>query len=626
MTVSTIGVTALWLLADHPQKEDSGNMVQFFFVYILFGIPMVYMQVIMGQYTQMGLVVYRHLIPIGHGLAYVYILLIFGKIVDISMDLSAYLLYFLMIFRSKLDWLICPPEYEAECWTYSIKRGSTRIPGSMKYNNIESAIPAKIENAFAEYFSRVCNESQNSQLLTFYDMMNSTIAFTSIIPEEFELAPTRRKYNQNIAASIGDSYLHIEQRRALPLMIIWGVTLICLVYSTSNHKKMMRVFLYITLSILGVLICGTVLTKGGHYFFETIYHIDSASFTSLATWSQAITNAINLLVTSRGFAIIYGSTLSPTAPSGILSVAIVCLNLLFIVVCTILTFGCYGILKSYSYSDEKDIINLPSDPDFVLYTIIPQAIPHIGLAQLWAFLCYSFLIIMTLNLQMIHLLTIEKCLSDMFPKLLKYRQYVLAFVSGFAFIFGVILNSSGMMIIFDLLWESLFSTVILSSLFTTILVCWVYGVQRICDDIHHLCGSPPARFWKILWYILPAIIIVAATQYFNNLISNLEFTEQIVYFLFLLLFTSPIYVFGIIELLRYIRKGNLLGLFKPTEYYGPPDAEERRVRRTYNPRKEIRCRRRTDKCTHRCLLGNTNLRAFVSESSDGQSVLCLTGD
>lgn len=47
------------------------------------------------------------------------------------------------------------------------------------------------------------------------------------------------------------------------------------------------------------------------------------------------------------------------------------------------------------------------------------------------------------------------------------------------------------------------------------LICWVYGVQSFSDDIHFMVGTQPAKYWKICWYALPAVLWV--NYYFNEI-------------------------------------------------------------------------------------------------------------
>lgn len=39
-------------------------------------------------------------------------------------------------------------------------------------------------------------------------------------------------------------------------------------------------------------------------------------------------------------------------------------------------------------------------------------------------------------------------------------------------------------------------------------VSYIYGVQRLSDDIHFFLGSQPAKFWKVCWYSIPVLLMV----------------------------------------------------------------------------------------------------------------------
>lgn len=55
----------------------------------------------------------------------------------------------------------------------------------------------------------------------------------------------------------------------------------------------------------------------------------------------------------------------------------------------------------------------------------------------------------------------------------------------------------------------------------TICVSYIYGVQKLSDDIHFFSGSQPPIFYKVCWYILPAILTVRGHAKLNMLHTNL---------------------------------------------------------------------------------------------------------
>lgn len=51
-------------------------------------------------------------------------------------------------------------------------------------------------------------------------------------------------------------------------------------------------------------------------------------------------------------------------------------------------------------------------------------------------------------------------------------------------------------------------------------------------------------------------------------------------------------------------------MIQPDERWGPPDPNERHLRRMFNPREETKLRRRNDKCIHKCLL-NSEVHSII---------------
>lgn len=47
------------------------------------------------------------------------------------------------------------------------------------------------------------------------------------------------------------------------------------------------------------------------------------------------------------------------------------------------------------------------------------------------------------------------------------------------------------------------------------------------------------------------------------------------------------------------------------ERWGPPDPQERHVRHLFNPREEIRSRRRNDTCKHKCLFASKVMLTYL---------------
>lgn len=88
---------------------------------IFFCLPLLYMQLLLGQYTQLGTILFKYLSPIGHGVGFVLISNLFLKTIRNSLLLNDSVFYFMSSFRSELQWMNCSPRYKIPCWDKSKK-------------------------------------------------------------------------------------------------------------------------------------------------------------------------------------------------------------------------------------------------------------------------------------------------------------------------------------------------------------------------------------------------------------------------------------------------------------------------------------------------------------------------
>lgn len=84
-------------------------------VYIFAVLPLLYMQLIIGQYTQVGPINFRYINPLTHGLSYMFILACILEIVLSATYLIDSMMYLLLSMQKHLEWMECRDEYEEVC-------------------------------------------------------------------------------------------------------------------------------------------------------------------------------------------------------------------------------------------------------------------------------------------------------------------------------------------------------------------------------------------------------------------------------------------------------------------------------------------------------------------------------
>lgn len=113
-----------------------------------------------------------------------------------------------------------------------------------------------------------------------------------------------------------------------------------------------------------------------------------------------------------------------------------------------------------------------------------------------------------------------------------------------------------------------------------------------------LRGEPPL-FIKCCWIATP---IVSGIKLYWLLIAKTQQEFPIATDAIIAIMFSPLFIGLFAKVVTFLKARNLTGLFSSTEEWGPPDQETRAQRLLFNPRFEVRFRRRFDACKHRCLL------------------------
>lgn len=74
------------------------------------------MQVVIGQYSQLGVTFMKYLIPIGHGLSYVLCVNTMVDTVVNGLTMGDIAMYLLSTMQKRLSWMRCPQGSERGCW------------------------------------------------------------------------------------------------------------------------------------------------------------------------------------------------------------------------------------------------------------------------------------------------------------------------------------------------------------------------------------------------------------------------------------------------------------------------------------------------------------------------------
>ncbi|XP_046555784.1 sodium-dependent proline transporter-like [Haliotis rubra] len=143
------------------------------------------------------------------------------------------------------------------------------------------------------------------------------------------------------------------------------------------------------------------------------------------------------------------------------------------------------------------------------FVVYPEALAQLPFPQLWSFMFFILLFILTLDSLFAMVETVISAIMDEYPFLMKWRMSVNAVFCAVSFLLGLIFVTEGGMYVFQLV-DWYFGTIflILAGLLECIILAWVYGVNRVSADIELMLGRPAPLFFRITWsYITPAMLL-----------------------------------------------------------------------------------------------------------------------
>lgn len=116
LTASTIIFSDVMEKHNVEGTDKAQTFIHDIIITLFLGMPLMYMEIILGQYTSLGTTQLVYLSPISHGLGYTLLTAVLLRSLRACYVLTDSLLYFLISFQSNLQWLLCPPKTRNKCW------------------------------------------------------------------------------------------------------------------------------------------------------------------------------------------------------------------------------------------------------------------------------------------------------------------------------------------------------------------------------------------------------------------------------------------------------------------------------------------------------------------------------
>ncbi|XP_011138636.1 sodium- and chloride-dependent GABA transporter ine isoform X1 [Harpegnathos saltator] len=458
----SVGLGNVWRFPYLCYKSGGGVfLVPYFLILIVCGVPLLYMELSIGQFTRRGPIgALGQVCPLlkGAGLSSVVISFLLSTYHNVIIAYAIY--YFFAAFRAEQPWSRCDNSWNSpRCWLPSYgsidnrtRPNSTRTPSEEFFDNKVLQISNGIEEPGVLRWELV------ACLITAWIMVYFSIW-------------------KSIKSSAQVRYL----TATLPFLLI-------------------VVFLTRSLTLEGA-------EKGLQFFFHPRWEL----LGDAKVWINAAAQVFNSVGIAFGSMICFASYNRFHNTILVDTVAVSLINAFSSLLVGIFSFATIGNIALEQNTSVEDVL---TDGPGLVFVIYPQALVKMPASQLWAVLFFFMLVCLSLNSQFAVVEVVVTSIQDGFPNWVKRHllchEILVLLICVVSFLFGLPNITQGGIYFFQLIDHYAASmSIMFLAFFEIIAISWLYGVRRLCNNVKEMTGRLPSVYFRFCWFLAAPLLIMA---------------------------------------------------------------------------------------------------------------------
>ncbi|KAL2096208.1 hypothetical protein ACEWY4_008356 [Coilia grayii] len=462
---NVVGLGNVWRFPYLCYKNGGGAFLVPYLVFVVTcGVPLFFLETVMGQYTQEGAITTWHkLCPLGEGIGYAGQLILFYSSMCYIVILAWALLYLCFSFSSELPWATC--------------------------NNIWNT-----ENCV--------DISGNNKTFHWTEQSNSTSA-------AIEFWERRVLTISTGIEEVGS----VRWEILLCLIAVWVACYFCVwkgVKSTGKVVYFTATFPYVMLLVL--LIRGLTLPGALQGVVYYLYP-EPAKLLQPQVWMEAVSQIIFSFSVGVGTLTVLGSY-NPYNNNCNRD----CFWLCVLNSCTSMVagFAVFSMLGFMAHKQNVPIEVVAESGPGLAFIAYPQAVAMMPLPQLWAVCFFIMIILLGLDTQFVMMEVVMTSVTDLLPQLLRRpggrRELCLLLYCIICFCAGVLMVTEGGMYVFQIFdyYACNGTCLLFLSVFLSLAMGWVFGTENLYDIVEDMTGVRPSPIFWVCWrYLTPIVSLIS---------------------------------------------------------------------------------------------------------------------
>ncbi|XP_021339166.1 uncharacterized protein LOC110440421 isoform X2 [Mizuhopecten yessoensis] len=502
----------------------------FFVAYLILvmvcGFPLLYMEMILGQYSRGGPITAWDVVPLFRGLGFSMILV--SVMVSVYNHVSLlYALYYLVTsLMSLLPWTCLNPT--DQCWPF-------------------------------------LDVNQSSQDDVYHETYTSLSSHNVSTVQSFPLDSISDKQHQYFY----DDVLHISSGvealgevqwpLGLCLVGVWTLTFVMTIAGPRSFGKVVYMTYGLSVVLYLSLLARCCLEEGAITGIQFFLSLQWSTLGNLQLW----TDVGQLVFMSMGLGTGCWTTLasythfhSHCFRNSVMAV----LAHLFGVILT--GFTMFSMLGVYSHMEQTDIPSLTFSSWELAFTIFPSVLNKMEASRVWIVILFLLLVLTGLHAQCVY---VQNVLSGLLlvlknKKLFRWKYLLQGVTCVTLMTLGLLFTSQAGLYLTHLVTSCACRLdLFLVSLAECLVLTWLYGTQRLSNNVADMTGNVDSPWWKITWQIFTplAILAILVLTIVND--SRLTYKTYLypdwitpIGWIFTLILVSPVPI----EMIRVFAKGS----------------------------------------------------------------------
>ncbi|XP_005105728.1 sodium- and chloride-dependent betaine transporter isoform X2 [Aplysia californica] len=521
-----VGVSNLWRFPYLTLRNGGGAfLIPFFFFMTLAGIPLFYLEVCLGQFSGISSMFVWRMCPLFKGVGYGMVIVSGMACIYYNAVLSWVIYYLVNSFYSELPWAHCGNWWNTPTCVDSSGANSSLSSGDNNtFFNDNTSLP--LLNGILDFHSLNSSSFSNDSL---YHLWNSNFSvpfnesglnasflcnWNSSFCENTEdkvktAAEEFWQYNVLRKTEGLEDLGGLQMHNAICLLVAWVLVCLCLIKGVKSLGKVVYVTALLPYALLTIFLIRGCMLPGAVDGIIFYVKPDFEKLKSFTVWIEACVQvfyslgpAWGGLITMASFNKFHNNCLRDVMIAS-LADGLTSFYGGFVI------FAVVGFMAKEANVTVTEVATQGPGLALVAY---PEAISKLPIPQLWAVMFFFMLLLLGLDSQFGMFETVICGLIDAFPKQLRKKRIMLTFgLALISYCVSLPIATRGGIYVFTLLdWFVAAFCVMLTSLIECIIIGWLYGVDKFCDDIELMIGRRPGIYMKVCWTVVTPLVMLVA--------------------------------------------------------------------------------------------------------------------